>query len=95
VPEPRALDLLVAATEIHTNAERHGGGMRELRVGRENGRFVCEITDGGDGFADPIAGYRVPGDPQRSPKGLWIARQLAWQVEFLRAPGAFTVRLWL
>lgn len=95
VPEPRALDLLVSATEIHANAARYGGGVQELRVGRKNGRFVCEITDHGDGFDDPIAGYRVPRDPQTSPKGLWIARQLVWQVEFLRAPGAFTVRLWL
>ena len=33
-------------------AERplHGGGIEGVPVGRVDGRIVCEITDGGEGF---------------------------------------------
>jgi anti-sigma regulatory factor (Ser/Thr protein kinase) len=60
VPEAKALDMLVAGTEISANADRHGGGVEEVRVGRAKGRFVCEIIDRGGGFDDPTAGYFAP-----------------------------------
>jgi anti-sigma regulatory factor (Ser/Thr protein kinase) len=94
VPAGKALDMLVAATEVAANARSHGGGIEEVRVGRVNGRFVCEITDGGEGFDPALAGYRPPslnGDP----RGLWIARQRTWRLEYLRSGGQFTARLWL
>jgi anti-sigma regulatory factor (Ser/Thr protein kinase) len=93
VPSSQVLDMLLAATEIATNAEEHGGGVNDVRVGRAQGRFVCEIVDRGDGFDDPTAGYLAPrpgvGD------GLWVARQLTWGLEFFRSPAGFTARLWL
>jgi hypothetical protein len=49
VPQAKAFDMLVAATEIATNAVEHGGGVEEVRGGRVNGRFVCEIVDRGIG----------------------------------------------
>lgn len=94
VPPGKALDMLVAATEVAANARSHGGGIEEVRVGRVDGRFVCEITDGGQGFDAALAGYRRPsldGDP----RGLWIARQRTWRLEYLRSGGEFTARLWL
>jgi anti-sigma regulatory factor (Ser/Thr protein kinase) len=89
----RALEMLVAATEVATNAVRHGGGIEEVRVGRVDGRFVCEIIDRGEGFDDPVAGYLVP-RPGRG-TGLWVARQLTWRVETFHSPRGFTVRMWL
>jgi anti-sigma regulatory factor (Ser/Thr protein kinase) len=94
MPQVRALDMLVAANEVASNALRHGDGLSELRVGRVNGRFVCEISDDGGGFDDPLAGYMPPRDPRQSGPGLWIARQLAWRLEFLPGEDGFTVRLW-
>lgn len=94
VPPTRALDLLVAATEVAANAQTHGGGIEEIRVGDLDGRFVCEIADGGDGFDHLLAGYRSPGELGK-PAGLFIARQRTWRLEFLRTPGEFTARLWL
>jgi anti-sigma regulatory factor (Ser/Thr protein kinase) len=91
VPEAKALDVLVAGAEIAANAVRHGGGIERVRVGRADGRFVCEVTDRGAGFDDPMAGYLVPREGTGS--GLWIARQLAWELEFFRSPRGFTVRL--
>jgi anti-sigma regulatory factor (Ser/Thr protein kinase) len=95
VPEAKALDMLVAANEVASNALRYGVGLKELRVGRADGRFVCEIRDQGPGFDDPMAGYLPPRDPRQSGPGLWVARQLAWRVEFLPGEDGFTVRLWL
>lgn len=93
VPEARVLDLLLAANEIATNAVEHGGGIEDVRVGRAQGRFVCEIVDRGEGFDDPTAGYIPPRTGIGS--GLWVARQLTWQIEFFWAPDGFTTRLWL
>jgi anti-sigma regulatory factor (Ser/Thr protein kinase) len=93
VPEARALDMLVAATEVAKNAVRHGDGIEEVRVGRADGRFVCEVIDRGRGFDDPVAGYLVPREGRGT--GLWVARQLTWTLESFHSPRGFTVRLWL
>ena len=93
VPEARALDMLVAGTEIAINAVRHGAGIEEVRMGRAHGRFVCEVIDRGAGFDDPLAGYLAPREGVGA--GLWIARQLTWRLESFHAARGFTVRLWL
>ena len=93
VPDSRALEMLVAATEVATNAVRHGGGIEEVRVGRVDGRFVCEVIDRGRGFDDPVAGYLAP-RPGRG-MGLWVARQLTWQLESFHSTRGFTVRMWM
>lgn len=93
ISEAQSLDLLVAATEIANNAVQHGGGIQEVRVGRARGRFVCEIVDRGHGFEDPAAGYLAPREGIGA--GLWVARQLTWQVEFFHSPTGFTTRIWL
>ena len=93
VPSGKSLELLVAATEIATNAIRHGGGIEEVRVGSAEGRFVCEVIDRGIGFDDPLAGYLAPREGVGT--GLWVARQLAWRIEFLRSALGFTARIWL
>jgi anti-sigma regulatory factor (Ser/Thr protein kinase) len=89
----KALDMLVAATEIAANALKHGGGIKEARAGRVDGRFVCEVVDHGSGFDDPAAGYLAPREGTGT--GLWIARQLTWRVEFFGSPRGFTARMWL
>ncbi len=91
VAEAKALDMLLAATEIATNAMVHGGGVEEVRVGRSDGRFVCEIIDRGPGFDDPAAGYLAPRAGVGS--GLWVARQLTWQIDFFESPRGFTARI--
>ena len=93
VPEPKVIEMLLAATEVAANAIEHGGGVRDVRVGGVDGRFVCEISDAGRGFDDPAAGYLAP--RQGRGNGLWVARQLTWQIEFLRSGDGFTARIWL
>ena len=91
--EAKTLEMLLAATEIATNAIRHGAGIEDIRIGRTHGRFVCEITDRGPGFDDLAAGYLAPRDGVGS--GLWVARQLTWRLEFFQSPRGFTARIWL
>jgi anti-sigma regulatory factor (Ser/Thr protein kinase) len=93
VSEAKALDMLLAATEVAANAIEHGGGVEEVRVGRADGRFVSEIVDRGAGFDDPTAGYIAPRPGVG--RGLWVARRLTWQIEFFSAPDGFTARVWL
>jgi anti-sigma regulatory factor (Ser/Thr protein kinase) len=93
VSDAAALRMLVAGTEVAANAIHHGAGIRVVRTGRVEGRFVCEVVDSGAGFDDPVAGYVAPRGGRAT--GLWVARQLAWRVECFRAPEGFTVRLWL
>jgi anti-sigma regulatory factor (Ser/Thr protein kinase) len=91
VPEQRSLEMLLAATEVAANAVRHGGGVRDVRVGRSAGRFACEIVDAGPGFDEPAAGYLAPRPGSGS--GLWVARQLTWQIDFFHAADGFTARI--
>jgi anti-sigma regulatory factor (Ser/Thr protein kinase) len=91
----KALAMLIAANEVAVNAWRHGIPPVELRVGRHEGRCVCEIVDRGPGFDDPLAGFDPPPDRDSRAPGLWVVRQLVWRLETFAAPGGFTVRLWL
>jgi anti-sigma regulatory factor (Ser/Thr protein kinase) len=93
LPLHRALDTLVAGTEIAANAVHHGGGIEAMRAGHAEGRFVCEVIDRGAGFDDPVAGYLAPHKGTGS--GLWVARQLTWNVESFHSPRGFTVRFWV
>jgi anti-sigma regulatory factor (Ser/Thr protein kinase) len=91
--EAKTLEMLLAVSEIATNALQHGGGIEDVRVGRVHGRFVCEIVDRGPWFDEPLAGYLAPRAGVGS--GLWIARQLTWRLECFRSPSGFTARIWL
>jgi anti-sigma regulatory factor (Ser/Thr protein kinase) len=93
VPEGKVIEMLVAATEIAKNAIEYGGGVEEVLVGTTDGRFVCEIVDRGSGFDDPTAGYLAPRDGVG--RGLWVARQLTWQIDFFQSSKGFTARIWL
>jgi anti-sigma regulatory factor (Ser/Thr protein kinase) len=85
--------MTIATGEVVTNAVEHGGGVEEVRVGRAEGRFVCEIVDRGRRFDDPAADYLAPRTGVGS--GLCVARQLTWHIEFFRTPRGFTARIWL
>jgi anti-sigma regulatory factor (Ser/Thr protein kinase) len=95
IPPPKALHALIAANEVALNAWQHGGGLEEVRVGRVEERFVCEVCDRGPGFDDPLAGYIPPTPADWRRAGLWIARQLTWRLEHFSSDRGHTVRIWL
>jgi anti-sigma regulatory factor (Ser/Thr protein kinase) len=94
LPASRAHDLLVAAGEVLCNARRYGRGVQDVRVGRVGEHVVCEVTDGGSGLDDPLAGFLPPRPLAENRAGLWIARQLTARLEMRSEPDGLTVRLW-
>jgi anti-sigma regulatory factor (Ser/Thr protein kinase) len=95
VSAARALNMLLAAQEIVSNTWRHAGGPQMLRVGEVGGRFVCEISDSGGGYDDPLAGWIPPLPDQKGGTGLWVARQVVSRMDLMSTPRGLTVRLWL
>jgi anti-sigma regulatory factor (Ser/Thr protein kinase) len=88
-------DMRLAAAEIAANAFRHGRPPVSARVWTDGRRMVCEVTDSGTSFDDPLAGF-VPArgpDLSRGGMGLWLARKLWDHVDLVRRPEGFTVRL--
>jgi anti-sigma regulatory factor (Ser/Thr protein kinase) len=69
--------LLIVASELVTNAIRHGGGRGRLRLWSDSMHLHCEITDDGPGIDDPEAGTKRPDPAALGGRGLWIARQLS------------------
>ena len=88
----RAMELCVAVSEIMTNAFVHGGGPTALWTWTDDGQFICQIDDHGEGIADPIAGYRPPGIASNG-RGLWISRQLVDLLQVESHPKGTSVRL--
>jgi anti-sigma regulatory factor (Ser/Thr protein kinase) len=93
IPDDDARHMLLASGEVLANAYRYGSGVRSLRIGRAEGRFVCEISDHGPGLDDPLAGY-LPPLPNRG-AGLWVARQLTRRLEMISTGRGLTTRLWV
>ncbi|MFV2174856.1 ATP-binding protein [Actinomadura sp. LOL_011] len=100
LPDEDLQRLLVAVTEVVTNAERHGAPPIVLRMWTDGARFdpafVCEVADGGRW--PPDAGFGlVP--PRRSEAGtcgrfgLWAVRLLCSLVQIRTGPAGTVVRL--
>ncbi len=87
--------LMLAAGEVAGNCLDHGGGRGTVRVWAAGDEVVCEVEDGGPGFADPLAGY-VPPDPELMRRcGLWLVRQLCDLVEVRASESGSLVRIHL
>lgn len=93
VEPERAADLSLAANEVLTNAVQYANGLRGLWAWADDGRFVCQIEDRGQGVADPLAGYRPPGEGILTGRGLWLARQLVDLLQIVPGPSGTAVRL--
>ncbi|NJC71960.1 sensor histidine kinase [Planosporangium thailandense] len=89
-----AADVVAAIHEVTVNGLMHGRPPVRLRLWTPPGRLVCTVTDAGEGFDDPLAGYLRPdGDPFGPGAGLWLVRQLCDRVEMAQTPAGFTVKL--
>ncbi|WP_051515879.1 sensor histidine kinase [Candidatus Blastococcus massiliensis] len=96
VPDPDLRDdLHLAVSEVAANAFRHGRPPVSARMWVGSGQLVCEISDRGPGFADPVAGFQPAHGPDlgRGGMGLWLARKLFDHVDLLPRTGGLTVRL--
>lgn len=94
--DPRVtVDVVAAVHEVVVNGLVHGSPPVRVRLWTPDGRLLCTVTDAGEGFDDPLAGYvRADGDDPFGPgAGLWLARQLCDRIEMARTVAGFTVRL--
>lgn len=89
-------DLLIAGSELVTNAVRHASGHSaavSLRARTEGDAVVVEVEDDGDGFAWPVA--HVMADVvvhDENGRGLFIVEALTDDLEVCAARGRTTVR---
>jgi anti-sigma regulatory factor (Ser/Thr protein kinase) len=92
-------DLVLVAHELAANAVRHGGASAtapaRLRLWREDGAVVCEVTDDGPGLPDPSVGTAPVAVQASSGRGIWIARQVAQAVTITTGAGGTTVTVTL
>jgi anti-sigma regulatory factor (Ser/Thr protein kinase) len=83
---------LIVASELATNAVRHGGGRGRLRLWVADGRLYCQVTDSGRGLADVMAGIERPEPTAPGGRGLWISRQLVDEFAIDSGPDGTTAR---
>jgi anti-sigma regulatory factor (Ser/Thr protein kinase) len=73
--------LVIIASELASNAVRHGGGRGRLRLWRVDGAVRCEVSDEGPGLPDPRgAGTTNPPALALGGRGLWIVRRLSTEL---------------
>jgi anti-sigma regulatory factor (Ser/Thr protein kinase) len=90
-PEARVDEIVLAASEVATNALRHAGrDGSEVGLWSDDDEIVCQIRDRGDWKSDPLAGWLPPEAGSPSGWGLPIARQLSDAVEIVHADGGGT-----
>lgn len=87
-------DLVIATSEIVTNALLYGRPPVRLRAWTGPDSMVVTVHDAGPGPRDPFVGL-VPADKGGGEGGfgLWIAHQLCHRVTLDTDPDGFTVRL--
>jgi anti-sigma regulatory factor (Ser/Thr protein kinase) len=91
----RAEELVLAANEIVTNAVLHGDPPIAARCWVADGDFVCEISDGGRGIADPFAGWTLPPVGSEGGWGLALARRICDALELTGGGAGARVRLYV
>jgi len=85
--------LLVAVSEVVTNAILYGAAPVRARIWTAPDRILVTVTDGGPGVSDPFAGLTFPASSQPGGRGLVLAHQLCGYVQLRHDAGGFTVCL--
>ena len=90
--EARAIDLVLAVSEVAANTVRHAKSPGNLQVWYDDSEIVCQIHDEGK-ITDPLAGRRPPSLDARGGHGLWIVNEVCDEVEISPDEGGTTIRL--
>jgi len=91
LPDERASNLVLAASEIAANTLRHTSAGGTLRIWHTGDEVLCQIQDQGR-IADPLAG-RTRRPPDERGHGLWVVNQVCDLVELRTGPAGTTIRL--
>ena len=92
LPEHRALDLVLAVSEVAANTVRHAKSPGSLKIWYDSDEIVCQVQDEGV-IHDPLAGRRKPAMDAMGGHGLWIVHQVCDDVEMHSGEDGTTVRL--
>lgn len=92
LPEPRAVDLVLAVSEVAANTVRHAKSPGSLKIWYDTKEIVCQIHDEGV-ITDPLAGHRQPSLEANGGHGLWIVNQVCDEVEVRSDEAGTTIRL--
>ncbi len=85
-------DLVLAINELVTNSVQYGGGRGTLKIWREGGELLCEVSDRGR-IVDPLAGRVPPPLEQRGGRGLWLVNHLCDLVQIRSSPAENVARV--
>ena len=85
-------DLLIAVSEIVTNAIRYAGGAGSVRLQRLDRGLLTEIRDDGPGLPDGVLSER-PSVDRADGRGLWLAQLLCPDMEIVSSAHGVTVRI--
>jgi len=92
LPEHRAIDLVLAVSEVAANTVRHTKSPGSLKIWYDTKEIVCQIQDEGT-IHDPLAGQRKPSVDAMGGHGLWIVHQVCDEVEMQSDEVGTTIRL--
>lgn len=90
--ETRAIDLVLAVSEVAANTLRHAKSPGSLKIWYDTEEIVCQIQDEGT-ITDPLAGRRQPSLEAMGGHGLWIVNQVCDEVEMCSDETGTTIRL--
>ena len=90
--EARAIDLVLAVSEVAANTLRHAKSAGTLDIWHDANEIVCQIKDKGF-IADPLAGQRRPTADAAGGHGLWIVNQVCDLVELRSDESGTTIKL--
>lgn len=87
-------NLVLAVSEVATNALVHGEPPVSVRGWGVPGRVTVRVADAGPGPDDPLAGLRAASsEDEGGGFGLWIAHQLCPEIAMAATEDGFVVRL--
>ena len=92
LPESRAIDLMLAVSEVAANTVRHAKSPGSLKIWYNAEEIICQIQDDGI-ITDPLAGRRRPSLEAMGGHGLWIVYQVCDEVELRSDQTGTTIRL--
>lgn len=92
LPRSRAVDLVLAVSEVAANTLRHTSAGGTISLWRTDGELICQLADTGH-IADPLAGRRPPDKDHPGGQGLWLVNQVCDLVELRSDQRGTVVRL--
>jgi anti-sigma regulatory factor (Ser/Thr protein kinase) len=92
LPEARAIDLVLAVSEVAANTIRHAKSAGCLKIWYDAKEIICQIEDEGT-ITDQLAGRRRPSLDAQGGHGLWIVHQICDRVEIESDETGTRVRL--